>query len=73
MARKVTHEEKGPYIMDEAEFQEEGDPAAICQCGLSANKPYCDGSHNATAEEEDGVVYTYEGDDDEGERTVVEE
>jgi len=73
MAREVTHEEKGPYIIDEEEFEEEGDPAAICQCGLSANKPYCDGSHNATADEEEGVLYKYEGDDDEGERTVVEE
>jgi CDGSH-type Zn-finger protein len=73
MARDITHEANGPYIIDEEEYEEAGGPAAICQCGLSANKPYCDGSHQATGDEEDGVVYRYEGDDDGGERSVVRE
>jgi CDGSH-type Zn-finger protein len=73
MAREVTHDAEGPYIIDEEEFEEQGGTVAVCQCGLSANKPFCDGSHNAAADEEDGKLYKYEGDDDEGERTVVEE
>jgi CDGSH-type Zn-finger protein len=73
VVREVTHEKQGPYLIDEEEFEEQGEMAAICQCGLSGNKPYCDGSHNATSDEEDGVVYKYENDDDENERHVVEE
>lgn len=71
MARKVTHDEQGPYVVGEDELEEQGGTVAFCQCGLSANKPHCDGSHQVTADEDDGVVYTYENDDDEGERTVV--
>ncbi|MEF8786487.1 MAG: CDGSH iron-sulfur domain-containing protein [Haloarculaceae archaeon] len=73
MARDVTHDAHGPYMIDEEEFEEQGGAAAICQCGLSDNKPYCDGSHTATQDEEDGKVYKYENDDDENERTVVRE
>jgi len=73
MARDVTHEEHGPYMIDGEEFEEQGGTVAICRCGLSANQPYCDGSHAATGDEEDGVVYKYENDDDEGERTVRRE
>ena len=69
MARKIIKEEKGPYIVDEEEFEEQGGNIAICQCGLSDNKPFCDGSHQATADEEDDVVYEY----DDGERRVVDD
>ncbi len=68
MARKVIQEEQGPYAIDEDELEAQGGGIYICQCGLSDNKPYCDGSHNATADEEDGVVYEYDSD---GERHVV--
>jgi CDGSH-type Zn-finger protein len=71
MAREARHEADGPYVVDEGEFEERGGTIAICQCGLSNDRPYCDGSHQACADEEDGVVYRYEGDDDEGERTVA--
>lgn len=73
MAREITHDAEGPLVIDEEELEEQGGTVAVCQCGLSANQPYCDGSHAATAEEEDGKLYKYENDDDEGERTVVNE
>ena len=69
MARNIIHEEDGPYIVDEDEFEEQGGNIAICQCGLSSNQPFCDGSHQATTDEEDGVVYEYE----DGERRVVDD
>ncbi|MFB6183167.1 MAG: CDGSH iron-sulfur domain-containing protein [Haloarculaceae archaeon] len=72
MAREVTHDAHGPRILDEADFEAKGD-VAICQCGLSAAYPFCDGSHRNTTDEDDGVVYKYEGDDDENPRHVVDE
>ncbi len=71
VARKITHDAEGPYVVDEDELQDQGGTVAVCQCGLSSNKPHCDGSHQAVADEDDDVVYEYEGDDDEGDRTVV--
>ncbi len=68
MSRKVTIEEDEPYIVDEDEFEEQGETVAICQCGLSSNSPFCDGSHQKCADEKDGVVYEY---DDDGSRHVV--
>ena len=52
---KVEVTPKGPYILntqciivhaDGHEEIREG-VVALCRCGASANKPYCDGSHNA--------------------------
>ena len=71
MARKVTEDEHGPYIIDEDELESQDGTVAVCQCGLSDNKPHCDGSHQATADEDDGVVYEYADDSADGERTVV--
>ncbi|MFB6297777.1 MAG: CDGSH iron-sulfur domain-containing protein [Salinirussus sp.] len=73
MARNVRHDAEGPAIIDEEEFEDQGGTVAICQCGLSDNKPYCDGSHQGVADEEEGVVYKYENDDDENDRRVVGE
>lgn len=72
MAREVTHEEDQPYIVDEEEFEAQGNTIAVCECGLTGNGPFCDGSHQATKDEEDGTVYKYEGDDPENARHEVE-
>ncbi len=39
----------GPVALVDADGNEfaqpEGKPLALCRCGHSANKPYCDGTH----------------------------
>lgn len=72
MSREITHEATGPKIIDAEDIEEKGD-IAICMCGLSASYPFCDGSHNATSDEEADVRYKYEGDDDENPRHEIAE
>jgi CDGSH-type Zn-finger protein len=72
MAREVRHEEKGPAVLDGDDLGDDG-KVFVCRCGLSANKPLCDGSHKGTADEEEGVLYKYEDDDDENERHVIDD
>lgn len=62
MARLVKHEAKEPQ---EVKIGEES--KWMCMCGLSANKPFCDGSHKKTTDEEEGKLYSYES----GERKEV--
>jgi CDGSH-type Zn-finger protein len=69
MSREVTHTANGPTPVDEDDLEEQGGTAFICQCGLSDNKPYCDGSHNETGDEESGKTYKYV----DGERREIEE
>ncbi len=55
MARLVKMIANGPLKLegkDEKYF--------ICQCGLSKNFPFCDGSHKKTKDEEDGKIYIYD-------------
>jgi CDGSH-type Zn-finger protein len=68
MSREVTHDAQGPAAIDPSEH----DDIYVCQCGLSDDKPFCDGSHNATTDEEEGVRYKYDGDDDENPRHAIE-
>ncbi len=57
MARLVRHDSKAPF-----EVKRAGESAWICMCGLSKNKPYCDGSHKKTKDEDDGKLYVYDKD-----------
>lgn len=69
MTREVTHEANGPAPINEETLEEQGGTAYICQCGLSSNKPFCDGTHHETEDEEEGEVYKYESD---GSRRKIE-
>jgi CDGSH-type Zn-finger protein len=69
MAREVTHEANGPTPIDEETLEEQGGAAYICQCGLSSNKPFCDGTHAETADEEEDELYKYDSD---GSRQKIE-
>ena len=64
MARLVEHDAQGPVEVKVGEQS-----VWICSCGLSKNKPYCDGSHKKTADEEAGKLYVY---DKEGKRAEVQ-
>jgi CDGSH-type Zn-finger protein len=55
MARMVRHEEMGPYEIPEGTEL----PVWVCGCGLSKNKPFCDGSHQKCRDEMKGETYSY--------------
>ncbi|MFB6112967.1 MAG: CDGSH iron-sulfur domain-containing protein [Halodesulfurarchaeum sp.] len=73
MPREITHDARGPKILTEEDIDEENGDIAICMCGLSAEYPFCDGSHQGTADEDRETLYKYEGDDDEGVRHEIAE
>jgi CDGSH-type Zn-finger protein len=56
MSRLVEHERKTPYEIAEGTEL----PVYICACGLSKNKPFCDGSHKRTRDEESATLYCYD-------------
>jgi CDGSH iron-sulfur domain-containing protein 3 len=56
MARIVKHDRNSPYEIPEGTEL----PAWICGCGLSKNKPFCDGSHKRTRDEDASSVYAYD-------------
>lgn len=57
MARLVKHTDKQPK-----EIKVGGESKHICMCGLSKNKPLCDGSHRKAHDEEENKTYVYSDD-----------
>jgi CDGSH-type Zn-finger protein len=57
MPRLVRHDKNVPYKIDEGQAKL---PIFICACGLSKNKPFCDGSHKKTHDETADGVYLYD-------------
>jgi len=56
MARLVKHDAQHPM-----EIKVGSESKWICMCGLSANKPFCDGAHKKTTDEKHDKIYAYEG------------
>lgn len=59
MSRLVEHDATGPKFVDESDIDTEKGDIAICQCGLSAEYPFCDGTHRETESEDADTVYRY--------------
>lgn len=47
-------------VNDEGELLYQGDDVALCRCGASGNKPFCDGSHREVEFMEEGIVHHLE-------------
>ncbi len=57
MSRIVLHERNVPYAVKVG-----NETIHLCACGLSANKPYCDGTHKKTLNEgADVFIYDHDG------------
>jgi len=66
MARLVKHDKNVPYEIPEGTEL----PVYICGCGLSKNKPFCDGTHRRTRDEAADELYTY---DEQGRVSVIKQ
>jgi len=55
MARLVRHDANEPI-----EIKPQQDSVWICACGLTQDLPFCDGSHNKSADEPAGEVCVYD-------------
>lgn len=55
MPRLVQHNAKMPV-----EVKAQKQSFWICQCGLSTNQPFCNGSHAKTQEEKSDKLYEYD-------------
>lgn len=55
MARIVKMDGMGPIPLEIG-----GEKKWLCMCGLSQNKPLCDGGHKQCRGEEEGKTYTYD-------------
>ncbi|MFP3346468.1 MAG: CDGSH iron-sulfur domain-containing protein [Sulfolobaceae archaeon] len=56
MARLVRHDKNFPYQVKASN----GEVFYICACGLSKNKPFYDGSHKRTQDENPNEIYVYD-------------
>jgi CDGSH-type Zn-finger protein len=50
------------YRQEPFEITIGGETQYICACGLSGNLPYCDGTHEHTADEDPEKLYWYDED-----------
>lgn len=50
MSRIVLHERNRPYLVKAGDHD-----LYVCACGLSEDKPLCDGHHKKTLDEKDGT------------------
>lgn len=63
MPRKIIKTAQEPF-----EVKAQKQSVWICQCGLSKNQPFCDGSHQKTLDESSDKIYEY---DEQGKRKEI--
>jgi CDGSH-type Zn-finger protein len=73
MGRLVEHDAQGPRKLDESDIDPEKGDIAVCQCGLSGEFPFCDGTHRETDGEAADTCYRYVEADGDLVRREVEE
>ena len=71
MSRIILREEQGPLPIPKSQLPA-GDSIYVCQCGLSKNGVFCDGSHTATRTERAGELYVYGETDGRRYRSLVQ-